>query len=126
MLAKPVYKNIRLATVLIASLILGACGGADTDDEDTVTKATPAAPQGAIPATSVGFGAIPALPVSNSNFVADHFSGSGACTVCHNDLQDDTGKDVSIGTAWETSTMANSARDPVSYTHLTLPTIHLV
>jgi len=27
-------------------------------------------------------------------------------------MRDDTGKDVSIGTAWETSTMANAARDP--------------
>lgn len=64
------------------------------------------------PAKSVGFGTEPALAVSDPNFLGDHFSGSGSCGVCHNGMVDDTGKDVSIESAWATSTMANSARDP--------------
>lgn len=64
------------------------------------------------PDPSVGYGTLPALSLSDPFFEADHFSGSGACGVCHNDMIDDEGNDVSIENAWETSTMANSARDP--------------
>ncbi len=45
-------------------------------------------------------------------FTGQHFSGSENCAGCHNDMIDNTGKDVSIVDAWETSMMANSARDP--------------
>jgi hypothetical protein len=37
---------------------------------------------------------------------------STRCLACHNNLKTATGKDVSIGTAWSASVMANSARDP--------------
>jgi hypothetical protein len=37
---------------------------------------------------------------------------STRCMACHNNLKTATGKDVSIGTAWSASVMANSARDP--------------
>jgi len=50
--------------------------------------------------------------LADSTFLGDHFSGGGACGVCHNGMVDDTGKDVSIESAWETSVMAHSARDP--------------
>ena len=61
---------------------------------------------------SQGFGALPAIPLADSTFEGDHFSGSGACGVCHNGMIDDEGEDVSIETAWQTSVMAQSARDP--------------
>ncbi len=40
------------------------------------------------------------------------FSTSGSCSICHTNLMDETGKDVSIDTTWRASMMANSARDP--------------
>lgn len=40
------------------------------------------------------------------------FATSDACLACHNDLSTPSGEDVSIGTAWRATMMANSARDP--------------
>jgi hypothetical protein len=40
------------------------------------------------------------------------FEPSGTCRVCHSNLITRTGEGVSIFADWETSTMANSARDP--------------
>jgi hypothetical protein len=41
-----------------------------------------------------------------------YFAASGACAVCHENLTDDAGADVSIGAEWRGTLMANSARDP--------------
>jgi hypothetical protein len=40
------------------------------------------------------------------------FSASGACAVCHTNMADETGADVSIDGAWRSTMMANAARDP--------------
>lgn len=40
------------------------------------------------------------------------FVTSHECMACHNNLVDATGKDLSIGTDWRSSMMANSSRDP--------------
>ena len=40
------------------------------------------------------------------------FSHSDDCVACHNALTTPSGEDVSIGTAWRSTMMANSARDP--------------
>jgi hypothetical protein len=40
------------------------------------------------------------------------FYPSAQCTTCHNGLTTPTGEDVSMGTSWRPSMMANSARDP--------------
>lgn len=50
--------------------------------------------------------------MGNAAFKSDYFSGSGVCMFCHNGLQDENGQDVSIVSAWETTMMANSSRDP--------------
>ncbi|HET7011090.1 MAG TPA: hypothetical protein VFI11_09970 [Anaerolineales bacterium] len=50
----------------------------------------------------------PPLPTDRNQF----FLASGACAVCHENLLDDSGADVSLGTAWRSTMMANSARDP--------------
>ncbi len=108
-------RNIRPAVALLATLTLAACGGGgdDTGEIDVQRSGSGAvAIQNATPATSVGFGTMPSLAPSNRTFVSDHFSGSAACGVCHDDLLDDNGEDVSIFSDWETSTMANAARDP--------------
>jgi len=105
-------------TLLLAVLVLTACEAEDDAVEVTTpvinppVQITPTPVSIDNPAKSTGFGSVPSLELSDPNFVGDHFSGSGACGVCHNGMIDDTGKDVSIETAWQTSTMANSARDP--------------
>ena len=43
---------------------------------------------------------------------AQIFHTSDRCMACHNDLAEASGKDISIGTNWSGSMMANSARDP--------------
>ncbi len=40
------------------------------------------------------------------------FATSDQCMACHNGLVTSAGEDVSIGVAWRTTMMANSARDP--------------
>jgi len=40
------------------------------------------------------------------------FVASSLCTPCHNGLFDEADNDVSIGTAWQPTMMANAARDP--------------
>lgn len=40
------------------------------------------------------------------------FQTSGRCFACHNTLSTPAGEDISFGTAWRATMMANSARDP--------------
>lgn len=40
------------------------------------------------------------------------FETSASCISCHNNLSAPTGEDISIGTNWRATMMANSARDP--------------
>jgi hypothetical protein len=40
------------------------------------------------------------------------FQTAAQCIVCHSDLRGPDGSDVSIGTAWRATMMANAARDP--------------
>jgi hypothetical protein len=40
------------------------------------------------------------------------FAPSSECMACHNSMTAPTGEDLSIGTAWRASIMANSSRDP--------------
>lgn len=54
----------------------------------------------------------PPASVGDPAFTSEHFSGSANCTMCHNNIQDSSGKDVSIETDWSSTMMANSARDP--------------
>ncbi|NOQ16572.1 MAG: hypothetical protein GQ581_05895 [Methyloprofundus sp.] len=49
----------------------------------------------------------------NPSFVSEHFSGSANCQMCHDGLTDNTGKDVSINKAWQSTMMANATRDPL-------------
>lgn len=51
-------------------------------------------------------------PVSRTIFRSEHFSGSGICAQCHDNIKDGQGKDVSIVSAWNTTMMANATRDP--------------
>lgn len=42
----------------------------------------------------------------------DYFAASGVCASCHTNLTDNRGRDISFDTAWRSTMMANSARDP--------------
>ncbi|MEJ2500678.1 MAG: multiheme c-type cytochrome [Campylobacterales bacterium] len=46
-------------------------------------------------------------------FTSYHFMGAGNCARCHNGLADNMGNDVSIETAWSSTMMANSSKDPL-------------
>jgi hypothetical protein len=50
--------------------------------------------------------------VAHSGMKGELFETSDGCMACHNGLSTPSGEDVSIGTAWRASMMANSARDP--------------
>jgi hypothetical protein len=53
------------------------------------------------------------LQAEDTMFTSYHFSGSGNCARCHNGLSDNAGNDVSIETAWSSTMMANSSKDPL-------------
>lgn len=60
----------------------------------------------------IGTGILPAMEDHQESFKGDHYAGSGQCSSCHNNLHDEAGNDVSIGTDWSPSMMANATRDP--------------
>ena len=49
-----------------------------------------------------------ALPTERGTY----FTASGVCVVCHRDMRDAAGRDVSIGEFWRGTMMANASRDP--------------
>src|SRR6202140_4644537 len=49
---------------------------------------------------------------AKKNELKPKFQTSDRCLACHNGLTASSGKDVSIGSDWRSSIMANSARDP--------------
>jgi hypothetical protein len=46
-------------------------------------------------------------------FETENFIGSGNCSVCHERLVDSAGNDMSIPGHWQSTMMANAARDPI-------------
>jgi hypothetical protein len=51
-------------------------------------------------------------PARPSHAALSLFAHSDDCVACHNQLAAESGADVSIGTTWRSTMMANSARDP--------------
>jgi hypothetical protein len=49
---------------------------------------------------------------ANPHLNLDLFTHSDNCVACHNQLTSNIGEDVSIGTMWRATIMANSSRDP--------------
>jgi hypothetical protein len=45
-------------------------------------------------------------------FTAKNFIGSGRCSLCHGNLADREGRDMSISNHWRSTMMANAAKDP--------------
>lgn len=54
----------------------------------------------------------PATPDSATLLEMDLFKPSSNCIACHQGMQDNRGNDVSMNTEWQSSIMANAARDP--------------
>ena len=54
----------------------------------------------------------PAPAKANPHLDLSLFTHSENCVACHNNLVTPDGEDVSIGTTWRSTMMANSARDP--------------
>lgn len=109
---KPVTGTLRFGSLLLAVVWLGACGGGGGDgggdiaitEKDVVPEARKS---------------LPSLARSNAAFEGEHHAGSDACASCHTDPSMEVStaivgetRNVSIGTAWETSMMANATRDP--------------
>ncbi|MGQ7845461.1 hypothetical protein ACUNV4_13340 [Granulosicoccus sp. 3-233] len=112
-------RTLGKASLLLLMFLLSACGGSGGDsvngggddggDVDIIEKDV-------VPEAR---GLLPSLSPSIASFEGEHHAGSEACSTCHNDasmeittpIAGET-RNVSIGTAWETSMMANSTRDP--------------
>lgn len=54
----------------------------------------------------------PNVPAGHVGLPPQLFETSEGCMACHNGLSTPSGEDISIGTSWRASMMANSARDP--------------
>lgn len=70
-----------------------------------------ASERGSVTGSSVGSG-FSRTSGQTPHVPADFFQTSNTCIVCHNGLVTPSGEDVSIGSDWRGSMMANSARDP--------------
>ena len=58
--------------------------------------------------------AIPSFPgMALPGFTTGSFVGSGRCAICHGNLADSKGNDVSMDADWRSTMMANAARDPL-------------
>ncbi len=56
---------------------------------------------------------VPSAGAADAFFDSEHFSGSGNCGICHNNLFDANSNDVSVESEWSATMMANAARDPL-------------
>lgn len=104
---KNVSKLARILTLLLLALVIASCGGGNGSGEPTPGPGTPDPDP-----DPNGTGALPDMQAHSPSFKSPHYSGSGQCTSCHDNLVDEQGSDVSIGKDWSGSMMANATRDP--------------
>ena len=64
-----------------------------------------------------------AARLRRAHAAAGLFAHSENCVACHNNLSTPAGEDVSIGAAWRSTMMANSARDPYFHASVRRETI---
>lgn len=105
---KPTSASFYRTALILMVATLAAC----SDDSDSSNDIT-------LPSAR---GLLPELALHNRSFEGELHSGSGQCSACHSDEtgtsmlidSDEPGetRNVSIGTAWETSVMAQATRDP--------------
>lgn len=112
-----------LLFAIVICLLFTACSAARTQTpaaqppRATLTGPTPAldisSPAPPSPGTAAGSSASESfaglrLPVERGEL----FNGSGTCAVCHTNMKDEAGVDVSNDTLWRSTLLANAARDP--------------
>ncbi len=104
-------RGARITMALTMVLAIAGCGGGggSSTPEPTAPAATTPPPP---PPDPVPTGQI-ADDTTDHTFTTEHFSGSQNCSNCHDGLQDNSGGDVSIVVDWQSTMMANSARDPL-------------
>lgn len=102
----------RIIFACVITLLVSACGGGSSPPPTEPGALT----QIQLPAAR---GLVPAFEQSSGLFEDVHFSGSNNCSSCHDNqpggtptMVDSAGRDLSLGEAWRSSMMANSARDP--------------
>jgi len=102
-------------------VLLASCAGAGTPAAPATIVASPIPASRTPPptATVVPESTETPLPVSAAyeglplpRVQGALFSGSGACNICHSNMSDSSGADVSFDAFWRSTMMANGARDP--------------
>lgn len=95
----------KIVVTLAVLLFLAACTRQSTKTPlpTTPTAVTPTAEQ-------TGPTSHPSLPLPTER--GAFFTGSGVCTTCHTNMVDESGTDVSNGSYWRSTMMANAVRDP--------------
>jgi len=91
-------KKLRIPLVIgiIIIIQISACSSSSEDNSPITTDLKPSP-----------------IALSNANFQTDQFSGAKNCGICHNGLRDENDVDVSIELDWNSTMMANAARDPL-------------
>ncbi len=112
---------MKIAWILLAlALILTGCGAGETETEPPPQPTALPQPTRTPPPTATSVvtptvesdldGARSGDPLAIE--AGELFSTSGSCAICHTNLIDDTGAEVSIDSYWRATMMANAARDP--------------
>lgn len=106
-----------LSSGLIVLFFLSGCGAGGSSP--TTTPPSHHHPH-STHTNTMGGGTAPVTPAAtvvpasgDASFKTDHFVGSGGCATCHNGLRDHGNQDVSLETDWNSTMMANAARDPL-------------
>jgi len=97
-----------IAVFIIIPLLAGSLVScADEPETPTTPTATPTSPPATTPDPVEPHDGLPLV-----SFDSGSFAGSSNCAVCHRNLKDESGADVSIDSHWRSTIMANAARDP--------------
>jgi len=113
-----IRSTLKYASIIILVFLLAACAANATETEPAPSVPTESEAQ-TEPTPDVDFGQDgepPRNPAQNtvlSSFTTEDFSGAGVCAICHTNLFDELGNDVSNTTDWRSTMMANAATDPV-------------
>jgi hypothetical protein len=106
-----------LCLLFTSAAMLAACSG---EVEATSSPPTLGAPSRTPPPTATPIATAQASPGAQGELEGlplpmergEFFAASGVCAVCHREMVDEEGQDVSIDMFWRATMMGNAARDP--------------